>query len=49
MIMSIVMPPLNKVAQPAVQTVLDPLDSVIPDEVKEFIDIDDVQIFFLLC
>jgi len=35
----IVMPPLGKVLGPASKAVLDPLDSVIPEPMKQFIDI----------
>jgi len=40
-IKDIVMPPLNKVLHPAVKAILEPLESAIPDAVKQFIDIND--------
>jgi hypothetical protein len=41
MLKAIIMPPFNAIAQPAVKMVLDPLDSVIPEAMKQFIDIGD--------
>jgi len=38
---AIIMPPLEAVSNPAVKTLLDPLDSAIPDPMKEFISISD--------
>jgi len=38
----IVMPPFNKLVIPACQAALDPLNSLIPDPVKEFVDLNDM-------
>jgi len=38
----IVMPPFNKLVIPASQAALDPLNSLIPDPVKEFVDLNDM-------
>jgi len=38
---AIIMPPFNAVANPATKALLDPLDSAIPDAMKQFIDIGD--------
>jgi len=38
---AIIMPPFNAVANPATKVLLDPLDSAIPDAMKQFIDIGD--------
>jgi hypothetical protein len=38
---AIIMPPFNAVANPVAKALLDPLDSAIPDAMKQFIDIGD--------
>jgi len=39
---AIVMPPFNKLVFPAAESLLEPINSVIPDPVKEFIDINEM-------
>lgn len=41
-LMAIVMPPFNKLVFPAAEALLEPLNSAIPDPVKEFLDINDL-------